>query len=328
MDRSELEARKLPQAVVAQRPDVIPEDYSDAHTLLATFGFRCNLACTFCMVEDVLGVYRGADLPTFEAFLKSPAMKDIRRVTLSGGEATMEKELVEYVRLARTAPGVRHVRVQTNATRLANPVLLKQLMDTGVDEFFVSIHGHDAALCDALTQRPGSFRAIVAGIEAIVKAGATLLTNTVIVAQNHVHLADIVELVAPYKPKSADFWNLWPRIDADDQRGSFVRVSEALPSVVRAIEACERNGIFPVLKWFPHCLLGKHARYHDDSQPTVLVEQEFWEKAPKFACLYQGVCEHSPKRCSGLTHAYVKRFGWEQELLKPSRPAELKPARL
>ncbi|MBK7859923.1 MAG: radical SAM protein [Archangiaceae bacterium] len=321
---------KLPQAVVAQRPDLIPEDWSETHTLLATFGFHCNLACTFCMVEDVLGVYRGADLKAFRAFLENPtAMRDIRRVSLSGGEATMEKELVEYVRLARRAPGVEHVRVQTNATRLANPALLGQLIAEGVDEFFVSIHGHDAALCDALTQRPGSFKAIMAGIEAIAKAGATLLTNTVIVAQNHTHLADIVEVVAPFKPRTADLWNLWPRIDADDTRGSFVRVSESLPGVVKALEACERHGITPVLKWFPHCLLGRFAKYHDDSQPTVLVEQQFWEKAPRFACLYQGICEHSPKACAGLTHAYVKRYGWEQDLLQPKRSAEpRKPSRL
>src|SRR5262245_8205163 len=111
--------RLISPALVARRPDLIPNDYSDTNTLLVTFGFRCNLACVFCMVEDVLDVYKGADLATFRAFLDDrEAMRRIRRVTFSGGEATLEREILDYVRLARSVPGVEHVRVQTNATRL------------------------------------------------------------------------------------------------------------------------------------------------------------------------------------------------------------------
>ncbi len=325
MARSEAPPRQdrlLPAGLVQSRPELIPPDYSDAHTLLVTFGFRCNLACVFCMVEDVLGVYRGADLETFRRFVgDAEAMKRIRRVTFSGGEATLERELLEYVELARATPGVEHVRVQTNGTRLANRKYLRALLDAGVDEFFVSVHGPDEAICDALTARKGSFRAIVAGLEAIAGSGATLMTNTAIVAQNHQRLADIVALVAPFGPRTMDFWNLWPRIDQGDTRGLFVRVGQALPHLVEALEACERRGILPIVKWFPHCLLGRFQRYHDDSQPTVLVEQSYWEQAPKFACLYEGVCAHVPQPCAGLSHPYIKKFGWEEDVLRPARGA-------
>jgi cyclic pyranopterin phosphate synthase len=314
--------RLISPSLVARRPDLIPNDYSDAHTLLVTFGFRCNLACVFCMVEDVLDVYKGADLGTFRAFLDDrEAMRRIRRVTFSGGEATLEREIFDYVRLARSAPGVEHVRVQTNATRLANRTFLNDLIDAGVDEFFVSIHGPDPDICDRLTARAGSFRAIMAGIEAVAESTATLMTNTAIVEPNHRRLSDIVALVAPFRPRTMDFWNIWPRIDQDDSRGMFVRVTDARPHLWKALGACEERGILPVVKWFPHCMLGPYVRYHDDGQPTVLVEQSYWEKAPQFACIYEGVCRHAPEPCAGLSYPYIHKFGWEEDVLEPSRRA-------
>lgn len=321
MVRSEVDApRRLPTALIERHPNLIPETYSDAHTLLVTFGFHCNLACVFCMVEDVLGVYRGATLEAFKAVLENRnTMAKIRRVTLSGGEATLERDVLEYVRLARSHPNVEHVRIQTNATRLTNRNLLQDLIAAGVDEFFVSIHGPDAAICDQLTAKQGSFRAIMAGVEAIAQSSATLLTNTAIVAPNHDRLRDIVELLAEYQPRTMDFWSIWPRIDQDDSRGLFVRVGDVRSHLLQALEACEQRGIIPVVKWFPHCLLGRFAGYHDDSQPTVLVEQTYWEKAPAFACIYEGICSQAPHRCAGLTFPYIRKFGWEEDVLEPSR---------
>jgi MoaA/NifB/PqqE/SkfB family radical SAM enzyme len=314
------DARKLPVATVDRRPGLVPPEYSDAATLLVTFGFHCNLACVFCMVEDVLGAYRGADLPALRAFLADrEAMSGIRRVTLSGGEATLERDLVDYVQAARSAPGVQHVRVQTNGTRLAHGDLLARLVDAGVDEVFVSIHGPDEDTCDRITGRRGSFREIMAGLEAVAASRATLVTNTVICAPNHRRLGEIVDRVAPLRPAACELWNLWPRIDKGDARGLFVRVGEARPHVVEALRRCEAHRVVPVVKWFPHCLLGPYARYHDDSQPTVLIEQRYWEAAPEFACIYQGVCAHAPDACAGLSFPYIHKLGWEEEVLEPAR---------
>jgi hypothetical protein len=149
----------------------------------------------------------------------------------------------------------------------------------------------------------------------------------VICAKNHARLADIVDRVTPYEPRTMDFWNLWPRLDPDDTRGHFVPVMEARPGLLAALERCVARDVLPIVKWFPRCLLGDFAGYQEDSQPTVLVEQTYWDKAPQFACLYSGVCAHSPSRCSGLSFPYIRRFGWEESNLKPARtPTTLRPA--
>lgn len=320
--------RRLARAGAQAAPKE-PERVEEVDTLLVTFGFHCNFACTFCMVEDVLGVYGGADLATFRRYVdeRPDVLSRVRRITLSGGEATLERDLADYVRFARSIPGIEHVRLQTNASRLGEGDLLARLIDAGVDEYFVSLHAADAATCDALTRVEGSFEAILQGIDAIVAAGATLITNTCMVEANHRQLAELVALVAPRRPAAMEFWNLWPRVKHDADRALLVDVARLGPELARALDACVAQGIRPTVKWFPRCLMGPHARFHDDSQPLVLVEQTYWDSAPEFACLYRAVCEEGVRgACNGLTHAYVHRYGWEEELLRPLRVAPTRAA--
>lgn len=301
-------------------PPIPPAEAWWDNSFMVTFEFRCNLACTFCMVEDVLDVYPGTSLAAFEAAAADPGLLEGKtRIIFSGGEVTLSPQLVDYVRLARSLPGIEHVRLQTNAVRLNRADVLDALIDAGVDELFVSVHGHDAALCDALTQRKGSFEAIRRGLSTIAASRATLITNTAIVEPNHRHLADIVELVSPYGPRSMEFWNYWPRADEDGSRGHAARVGDIRAPLLRALETCVDRGIPPVVKWVPRCLLGDMAWCQDDGQPPAILEDTYFERAPEYACLYQGVCADAVGKCSGLSHQYIRHFGWEHELLTPRR---------
>ncbi|MBX3248094.1 MAG: radical SAM protein [Myxococcales bacterium] len=314
---------RAPPDARASKPRVPPAPSVAHDSLVVTFAFRCNLACTFCMVEDVLEApYPGVSLERFEALCRDPTstLQGLRRVTFSGGEVTTSKLLPDYVRLARSLPEVRHVRIQTNATRLRDRAYLRSLLDAGVDELFVSFHGHDAASTEAITRRPGSFDQILAGMREIRAAGATLITNTALVRQNYQSLAAIVEVVAPLAPASIEMWSFWPRIH-EHTREFAVPVAELRGPVIAAMRACLARGIPPVLKWFPRCLVPPDLLpYHDDGQPQMLIEPEFWDREPGYGCLYAGVCEdHHAQRCSGLSHAYVELHGWEQDLLRPRR---------
>ena len=291
-----------------------------ANSFMVTFSFRCNIACTFCMVEDVLDVFAGASLDDFRRRAHSAAgLGGATRIIFSGGEVTLSKELLDYVRFARSLPGIEHVRLQTNAIRLADRSYLQSLLDAGVDEFFVSLHAADAEHYDALAQRRGSFDRIARGLRAIADARATLITNTAIVASNFERLVDIVELGATFSPRSMEFWNYWPRADEHGGRGHHAPVAAVRPHLLSALAACLKRGIPPVVKWYPRCLLGPFARYQDDGQPPSLIDDSYWQREPEYGCLYQGVCDEAPRACSGLSESYVARFGWEEHLLTPHR---------
>jgi pyruvate-formate lyase-activating enzyme len=289
-------------------------------SLMVTLAFRCNLACRFCMVEDALGVYEGTSLDAFRAAAGEPGRLDgVERVVLSGGEVTLAPELVDYVRLARSLPGVKHVRLQTNATRLSDRAWLAALLEAGVDELFVSLHAARPETCDAITRRSGSLPSILAGMRAIADSGATLITNTCVVRPNVEELAGIVELASAYRPRSMEFWSYWPRAHDARRDDLLVPVGDALPHLVAALDACIARRVPPVVKWFPRCLLGPYAAYQDDGQPPAILDDRYWDREPDYACIYEGVCEHAGTRCSGLSVPYVERFGWEEERLRPSR---------
>lgn len=289
---------------------------------MVTFAFHCNIACEFCMVEDVLNVFRGTSLDEFREIARTPRrLEGVNRIVFSGGEVTLAKNLADYVRVARSIPGVRHVRLQTNATRLGSGPLLDALLDAGVDEFFVSLHAADAKTYDAMVDHEGAFEDIVSGMRAITERKATLITNTAIVEGNYRTLRDVVALAAPFKPRSMEFWNYWPRADEDGTRAIVARVTEIRPHLIEALEACVDRGIPPVVKWFPRCLLGSFAEYQDDGQPPAVIDDSYWAKEPHYACVYEGVCAEAGARCSGLSFAHVSRFGWEQSALTPVRSA-------
>jgi hypothetical protein len=72
-----------------------------------------------------------------------------------------------------------------------------------------------------------------------------------------------------------------------------------------------------VTKYVPRCLLGAHGATLDNSQPDTIIVESFWNEFPRFACLYEAVCEHGDE-CLGLSHDYVRKFGWEEDTLVPA----------
>lgn len=287
---------------------------------MVTFAFQCNIACTFCMVEDALGVMPGTSLDAFRNAVAQPGrLKGISRIVFSGGEVTLSKELLAYAQFARSLPGIEHVRIQTNAVRLSDRSFLRELIAAGVDEYFVSFHAPEAVLYERIARRPNVFKAIMAGLSNIASEGASLTTNTCIVDSNVGTLPAIVETVAPFSPRSMEFWNYWPRGDEDARRQAASRVTVTRGPLLEALAAADAKGITPVVKWFPRCLLGPSARFLDDSQPDALIDEGYWAQEPGYSCVYEGVCADAGRGCSGLSHAYVRQHGWEDKVLIPRR---------
>lgn len=308
------------------RPDAGANPRRPGRELLLTFAFRCNFACRFCYVEDGLGGrFRGVTLDEAARLLADPTLTaGVTRIVLSGGEVTLDKDLPAYVALARAVPTVEHVRIQTNASRLGDAALVAGLRAAGVDEFFVSLHGADAATCDAITGVPGSFAAIIAGLAQLAAAGATVVTNTVVCAANVASLPAIVALAHAHGARAAELWGYVPRVDVADARDQLVRVTDAAPHVRQAVRDGLGRGLAMTVKYFPRCLLGDVAHVHSDAQPRLVIDDAFWQDYPTYGCLYEGVCAAAnvDDGCSGLADAYVRRFGWEEDALTPAIEAD------
>lgn len=285
--------------------------------LTVTVDFHCHSACRFCIVQEGMNYYKGVPFETFQkAVDDNRRHRRYRRVTFTGGEVTLEKKLFDYIACARESKSFEHIRLQTNGRPLADRGFAKQLVDAGVDEYFVSLHGHDAATQDYISQREGSFDEAMQGMANLVELGVCLMTNTVLTTINQPHLADIVDTVRPFSPVRMEWWNYLPMEDYADERGLLSPMAQLAPSLRAALSRCADHGIEAAVKYVPRCLLGEHAHVQDNTQPDVVIVEEFYDVYPKFACLYEAKCEYS-ESCLGLHHPYISKHGWEKDLLTP-----------
>ncbi len=219
-------------------------------------GFRCNQACTFCFVSTHLPA---PPTDAVETAIRSAAARD-SRITLSGGEPTLDPRLPDWVRLAKSLSR-RDVVLQTNAIRLDDPALVRALRDAGLDEVFVSLHGATAEVSDAVTEAPGTWARTVRGIDNLHATPIRLLLNYVVCEKNRHQLVDHVRMVHARWPRArlnlsfvAPSSDLVPR-----DRGLVPRYSDALPAIAAAVAEARRLGVtvggFESMCGLPLCLV-------------------------------------------------------------------------
>jgi MoaA/NifB/PqqE/SkfB family radical SAM enzyme len=288
-----------------------------------TMHFRCNLKCEHCMIEGTMDWLTPESMEEFQQVLDhNSASGQWKGLILTGSEVTLRKDLPDLSRRARQH-GFEHVRIQTHGMRLANRDYCHELVDAGVDEFFVSVTAADAATHDSITEVPGSFERTIRGLENLdAFSNIVTLTNTVITKRCYQQLPDVVKRLSHLRSLvQMDFWNFWPMKEVDE-KDLIVPHAEVLPFLRQAIALARKYGRSVEVKNFPECLLGEDGDALRNDQPKLLTDPKFW---PEFHRNGFKQCAHSDhcgsKQCLGLNTAYIRKFGWHEELLKPLPPA-------
>jgi MoaA/NifB/PqqE/SkfB family radical SAM enzyme len=288
-----------------------------------TMHFRCNLKCEHCMIEGTMDWLTPESMEEFQQVLDhNSASGQWKGLILTGSEVTLRKDLPDLSRRARQH-GFEHVRIQTHGMRLANRDYCHELVDAGVDEFFVSVTAADAATHDSITEVPGSFERTIRGLENLdAFSNIVTLTNTVITKRCYQQLPDVVKRLSHLRSLvQMDFWNFWPMKEVDE-KDLIVPHAEVLPFLRQAIALARKYGRSVEVKNFPECLLGEDGDALRNDQPKLLTDPKFW---PEFHRNGFKQCVHSDhcgsKQCLGLNTAYIRKFGWHEELLKPLPPA-------
>jgi MoaA/NifB/PqqE/SkfB family radical SAM enzyme len=290
------------------------EDYVEL-----TMHFKCNLHCEHCMIEGTMDWLKPESMEQFERILAQNAQQGRwKGLVMTGSEVTLRRDLPELARAARES-GFEHVRIQTHGMRLADPSYCRELVDAGIDEYFVSVTAADAASHDAITAVPGSFERTLLGLENLEAfPGVVTLSNTVVTKRSYRQLARVVERLAHLRRLvQMEFWNYWPMREADD-KDLVVSHLEALPYLREAVRRARVLGRVAEVKNFPECLLGEDADALNNDQPKLVIDPEFW---PEFMrngfhqCVHRSYC--GARRCLGLNTAYIRKYGWHADVLVP-----------
>jgi MoaA/NifB/PqqE/SkfB family radical SAM enzyme len=284
-----------------------------------TVHFRCNLRCQHCMIEDTMDwLQPESEAQLAEILSRNAAERCWKGLVLTGSEVTLRDDLPEQARRIR-AHGFEHVRIQTHGGRLANADYCRELVDAGIDEYFVSVTAADAPTHDAITQVPGAFERMMRGLENLdAMDGVTLLTNTVITRLSFQHLPAVVQRLRHLRRLAQmEFWGYWPMREQDD-KGLVASHLEVLPYLREAVAGARALGRGVAVKNFPECLLGEDHAVLDNRQPKLITDPAFW---PEFMrngfhqCVHRKYC--GARQCLGLNTAYVKKYGWHADELVP-----------
>ena len=284
-----------------------------------TMEFRCNLRCVHCMIEGTMDRLVPESGERFEELLAHNAKhRRWKGLILTGSEITLLRDLPDLARRARAA-GFAHVRIQTHGMHLAQQDYCDALIEAGIDEFFVSVTGPDAATHDAITTVAGSFEKTLQGLENLDRSGqAVTLTNTVVTSRSYALLPAVVDRLAHLRRLvQMEFWVYWPMSESD-AKGLIAAHGDILPHMREAIGRARALGRAVEVKNFPECLLGDEGGALVNTQPQLFVDPAFWPEFMRngfYQCVYRDRC--ASKECLGLNTAYVTKFGYDEQILHP-----------
>jgi molybdenum cofactor biosynthesis enzyme MoaA len=286
--------------------------------------FGCNNDCTLCMLHG----FREKLPPIgFDRFRE--AVVDIRdggfyrNLIFSGAEVTTFTELERYAEFAASLGWFKKIQIQTNGRRLADIRYLRGLVDSGINEFFVSLHGTEA-VHDGITRRPGSFRDTLTGLRNLAAFDVNVISNCVLTRENAHNMETLMALLSAEKISEFHMWNYFPMRE-DGRAGLVVDLDQvvALMPRLRKMLGPEQRPL--VMKAFPHCLLSPPGVVFDSWFPVTLLPDVFWKEFGQSGfgcCPYRDGC--ADRSCWGLSETYRTAFGDARDRLRPIREA---PAR-
>ncbi len=283
-------------------------------------GFSCNNRCLFCVQGDKrFQVVDKTDEEVKGNIRKARSSCDI--VTFTGGEPTLRKGLVDFIRLAAELR-FKTIQIQTNGRMFAYLDYCKSLIAAGANEFSPALHGHVPELHDYLTNAPGSFRQVVAGIKNLKSLGQRVITNTVITKPNYRHLPEIARLLSGLKVDQFQFAFVHATGSARKNFDSIVpRKTLVEPYLKEALAVGIKNGISVMAEAMPFCFM---AGFEDQVSERIMPEMAIFDEhghLPDFkkSRLAEGKAKGSACRkckydavCEGPWKEYPERYGWSE----------------
>jgi len=261
------------ESKLSREPDLIPADglvifdpererrrNTITRRLDVNMGFACNERCSFCYyLEDIVrGTTGDADTEEVKRRLRVGRKWGKVRVDLTGGEPTIRKDLEEIVAYAREI-GYREICIITNCVRIGRQKgYLARLVEAGLNDILMSLHGATAETHDGLTKLKGSFEAVLKAAELAWEFPPLRRRfNFVVCQENYDECEAAADLMASHAPFAINFILFHPTRDAKraDEKIKFRNYEEAVAPVRRAIEKHRHAVPHLNVRDLPYCLL-------------------------------------------------------------------------
>lgn len=288
-------------------PDMDPNIYLNDH---------CNIDCVFCssVNEDRLHT---------DEEIKARIDANKHTISFEGGEPTLSKDLVKWVRYAKET-GVRETVLCTNGGVFELKERVAELVDAGLDVFNINFPAHIDRLYDAITQTQGYFDRRVQAVRNVIEVAGGRRTRLHMVVNkfNYKILPDYARFVAKEFP-SIFFveYNIIKVLGYVKGRTFLVpKLSEMEPYLLESWDILTRHGIRFMTDGFPLCYMRGHEKDSTDAWKLARGETRYTNEKARTPR-----CEPCTLKdlCPGPRRDYAELHG-DAEL----RPSALDPAPL
>ncbi len=304
-------------------------------------GHMCNNRCVFCVSGQRTAQREAFPLeggPIVEKLREGRSL-GMRKVTLLGGEPTLQPEFMTVVREA-VALGFEEVVIFTNGVKTAREAFVDEVLATGGSfTWRLSFQGATALAHERTTRKLGSFARLKETLEHLRRKRQKVTVNMCVVRSNAESVGAFPALVLPYGVVQLHLDMIRP-LDAgvrteDEMRAMLPRYSDLAPHLRTMIEGFEREspGFDVNIGNLPYCVAPDLAPWiHHDGETTFTVAvdakdalSDAWDKylvkrrdklkpASCRACVFDA-------QCSGVFETYQRFYGTDE--LVPITPARL-----
>lgn len=204
-------------------------------------GWECNNNCLFCSNQYLKQRAKkleigNIDSERIKSMLPSNKDKKIDTLVFVGGEPTITKDFFKIIKLAKNK-GYRRISIMSNGRMLSNINFCRRLLNEGITDIGISVHGQNAGVQDSITRSHGSFKQTVWGMKNLAILDKRFMTNTVINKKNYKFLPEIVKFLSQFNPYLILLTFPNPRGNAEKYfKNIMPKYSEVLPCVIEAIQ--------------------------------------------------------------------------------------------
>jgi hypothetical protein len=235
------------------------------------------------------------------------------RLDLTGGEPTIHPRIADIVAMGKRLK-FELIYLKTNGRKLADMNFLKKLVDAGVNEVLIGIHGHNPEIQDALTCRPGSFNEAVQGIKNCLAIGVKLATLSVVTTMNYRYLPDITRFMFGMVKDHHAFAYCYPTASSYKNFDQIVPwYRDVQPYLIEAVKLIESYDATTNVDNVPLCIIPGYERYCNFLTTGGELCHPVHEYGPRcHECLYYAICD-------GMPPSYTRTRGWD-EFIPVTRP--------
>lgn len=304
-------------------------------------GHMCNNRCVFCVSGQRTAMGEAKPMPAAPVVerLRESYASGHRKLTLLGGEPTLQPEFMTVVREAVNL-GFEEIVIFTNGVKTARAEVVDEVLATGGNfSWRISIQGATCEAHEETTKKRGSFKRILRTMENLKARGEKITVNMCVVSSNLASVPHFAALLLPYGVTQLHLDMMRP-LDAgerttDEVRAMMPRLRDYAGPMTEMVQAFdERSPGFDVnVGNLPYCVAPAllHRIHHDGERTdTIAIDgddqlSQPWNKyfvkrrdKTKAAACDECVMHDA---CSGVFESYAELHGLGE--LAPIRQSDL-----